>query len=221
MAGSLVGGAALGAAFGELLRAVDNGIINAVQFKSTLTSLRSRLNQISPMLEEIDKLNRKLGRSEQDTEMFTNRLKKGLHFIEAQAQMSMDSRRILVVMNQVDEELGRMNTGNTYPVFLGGWDICDPRLRWQPCCKLQQSTIAERRIGFCFCGCRRRLPGKEAINAIESDAHSMMSDPEPPYRGVKRPLEFDDDIDLLPNFCAHTEKVLLTVPWANGLTHVG
>ncbi|CAL5367051.1 unnamed protein product [Camellia sinensis] len=144
MAGSLVGGAALGAAFGELLRAVDNGIINAVQFKSTLTSLRSRLNQISPMLEEIDNLNRKLGRSEQDTEMFTNRLKEGLHFvnkcekihwwncckkslytiklkdleqsivtffqIEAQAQMSMDSRRILVVVNEVDEKLERMNT---------------------------------------------------------------------------------------------------------------
>ncbi|KAL7231856.1 hypothetical protein ACSBR2_009977 [Camellia fascicularis] len=144
MAGSLVGGAALGAAFGELLRAVDNGIINVVQFKSTLTSLRSRLNQISPMLEEIDNLNRKLGRSEQDTEMFTNRLKKGLHFvnkcekipwwncfkkwfytnklkgleqsivkffqIEAQAQMSMDSRRILVVVNEVDEKLERMNT---------------------------------------------------------------------------------------------------------------
>ncbi|CAL5369538.1 unnamed protein product [Camellia sinensis] len=150
MAGSLVGGAALGAAFGELLRAVDNGIINAVQFKSTLTSLRSRLNQISPMLEEIDNLNRKLGRSEQDTEMFTNRLKEGLHFvnkcekihwwncckkslytiklkdleqsivtffqIEAQAQMSMDSRRILVVVNEVDEKLERMNTFGG-----GGW----------------------------------------------------------------------------------------------------
>ncbi|KAI8031767.1 putative disease resistance protein [Camellia lanceoleosa] len=150
MAGSLVGGAALGAAFGELFRAVDNGIINAVQFKSTLTSLRSRLNQISPMLEEIDKLNRKLGRLEQDTEMFTNRLKKGLHLInkcekipwwncfkkwfytnklkgleqsivmffqiEAQAQMSMDSRKILVVVNEVDEKLERMNTFGS-----GGW----------------------------------------------------------------------------------------------------
>ncbi|KAI8031765.1 Protein DA1-related 5 [Camellia lanceoleosa] len=81
MASSLVGGAALGAAFGELMRAVDYGIINAVQFKSTLTSLRSRLNQISPMLKEINKLNRKLGRLEQDTEMFTNHLKKGLHFV--------------------------------------------------------------------------------------------------------------------------------------------
>ncbi|GMP28095.1 hypothetical protein CsSME_00003778 [Camellia sinensis var. sinensis] len=158
MAGSLVGGAALGAAFGELLRAVDNGIINAVQFKSTLTSLRSRLNQISPMLEEIDNLNRKLGRSEQDTEMFTNRLKEGLHFvnkcekihwwncckkslytiklkdleqsivtffqIEAQAQMSMDSRRILVVVNEVDEKLERMNTFGG-----GGWG-CIP---WPKC----------------------------------------------------------------------------------------
>ncbi|THG03279.1 hypothetical protein TEA_028376 [Camellia sinensis var. sinensis] len=144
MAGSLVGGAALGAAFGELLQAVDNGIINAVQFKSTLTSLRSRLNQLSPMLEEIDNLNRKLGRSEQDTEMFTNSLEKGLHFvnkcekipwwnyfkksfytnklkgleqyivmffqIEAQAQMSMDSRRILMGVRGVDEKLERMNT---------------------------------------------------------------------------------------------------------------
>ncbi|CAL5369541.1 unnamed protein product [Camellia sinensis] len=153
MAGSLVGGAALGAAFGELLQAVDNGIINAVQFKSTLTSLRSRLNQLSPMLEEIDNLNRKLGRSEQDTEMFTNSLKKGLHFvnkcekipwwnyfkksfytnklkgleqyivmffqIEAQAQMSMDSRRILMGVRGVDEKLERMNTSG------GGGSSCN------------------------------------------------------------------------------------------------
>ncbi|KAL7242477.1 hypothetical protein ACSBR1_014954 [Camellia fascicularis] len=48
----------------------------------------------------------------------------------------------------------------------------------------------------------------------------MTNELTPPQRRVTRPLDFDDDIDLLPDFCPHTEKVLLTAPWANGLTHI-
>ncbi|KAL7163569.1 hypothetical protein ACSBR2_039640 [Camellia fascicularis] len=36
--------------------------------------------------------------------------------------------------------------------------------------------------------------------------------------------ELDDDNeqdDLLPKFCPHVDKVFMSVPWANGITHVG
>ena len=31
----------------------------------------------------------------------------------------------------------------------------------------------------------------------------------------------EEEIDALRRFCYHNEKVLLSVPWANGITHVG
>ncbi|KAL7181641.1 hypothetical protein ACSBR1_040521 [Camellia fascicularis] len=34
-------------------------------------------------------------------------------------------------------------------------------------------------------------------------------------------MDMDDDLDLLPTFCLHTEKVFLSAPWANGFTHIG
>ncbi|XP_028098384.1 uncharacterized protein LOC114298078, partial [Camellia sinensis] len=33
--------------------------------------------------------------------------------------------------------------------------------------------------------------------------------------------ESDDEVDLLPDFCPHKNKVLLTESWTRGLTHVG
>lgn len=65
MAGSLVGEAALGAVFGELLRAVLDTKSNADGFESDLNSLESTLKSISPIIEEIQTLKKQLNRPEE------------------------------------------------------------------------------------------------------------------------------------------------------------
>ena len=54
MAASLIGGAALGAAFGELLKAVLRMKKQAVMFKSTWACLRITLIAIDPVVKEIE-----------------------------------------------------------------------------------------------------------------------------------------------------------------------
>ncbi|KAA8547232.1 hypothetical protein F0562_003904 [Nyssa sinensis] len=74
MAVSFIGSAALGAAFTELAKAVEDVKDKAVKFKSILKRLASTLKSIEPVFAEIERLNRVLDRPEEETEMFTDRL---------------------------------------------------------------------------------------------------------------------------------------------------
>ncbi|KAK0604629.1 hypothetical protein LWI29_017639 [Acer saccharum] len=57
MAAENVGGAFLGAVFGEVLKVVTDAIRKAYKFKSELEELKSTLESITPTLQEIEKLN--------------------------------------------------------------------------------------------------------------------------------------------------------------------
>lgn len=81
MAAAFVGGALLGAVFGELLKAVEEVTTKAVEFKTLLNRLKSTLNQITPIIEDIEKLNRVLDRPNIETEMFTDKLKEGKRLV--------------------------------------------------------------------------------------------------------------------------------------------
>ncbi|CAL5371099.1 unnamed protein product [Camellia sinensis] len=87
MAGALVGGAALGAAFGELLKVVEDVAIKAVYFKSIVKRIESILNQITPKIEEIKNLNRVLDRSEKETAMFTDQLRDAQKLVRSCAKV--------------------------------------------------------------------------------------------------------------------------------------
>ncbi|KAF5958207.1 hypothetical protein HYC85_005432 [Camellia sinensis] len=87
MAGAFVGGAALGAAFGELLKVVEDVAIKAVYFKSIVKRIESILNQITPTIEEIKNLNRVLDRSEKETAMFTDQLRDAKRLVRSCAKV--------------------------------------------------------------------------------------------------------------------------------------
>ncbi|XP_059623799.1 probable disease resistance protein At5g66900 [Cornus florida] len=86
MALALVGGAALGAAFGELLKAVVDVKDKAITFKSNLDRLESRLNSLEPIVREIGKLDRELDISPEETKMFTDRLKEAAKLVRKCSQ---------------------------------------------------------------------------------------------------------------------------------------
>ncbi|XP_052205140.1 probable disease resistance protein At5g66900 [Diospyros lotus] len=66
--------AALGVAFQELFTAVKFVVVRAAKFKSILKEIEFTLNRITPMIEDIEQLSRKLDISQEDMEMFTSRL---------------------------------------------------------------------------------------------------------------------------------------------------
>ncbi|KAK0605991.1 hypothetical protein LWI29_032922 [Acer saccharum] len=68
MAADTVGGAFLGAVFGEVLRLVTDSIQKARKFKPQLEELKSTLEYITLNIQEIVKLNEKLDRPKQETE---------------------------------------------------------------------------------------------------------------------------------------------------------
>ncbi|CAK9166436.1 unnamed protein product [Ilex paraguariensis] len=77
MAGNNVGGAALGAVFGELLKLVVYVTKQAIYFKSTLNCLQTTLNDIHPVFDDIDRLNRLLDARKEEIDSFTGRLEEG------------------------------------------------------------------------------------------------------------------------------------------------
>ncbi|PSS21558.1 Disease resistance protein [Actinidia chinensis var. chinensis] len=81
MAVAFVGGAALGAVFGELLRAVEDVVSKSASFNSILKQLQSTLNRVTPTIEDIEKLNRVLDRPQLETDMFTDRLREGQRLV--------------------------------------------------------------------------------------------------------------------------------------------
>ncbi|KAJ0097588.1 hypothetical protein Patl1_28766 [Pistacia atlantica] len=71
------GGAALGAAFGALVQAVVEASFKAWMFKSLLKQLKSTLESVTPIIKEIEKLNRDLDRPRHETDKFIRELKQG------------------------------------------------------------------------------------------------------------------------------------------------
>uniref|UniRef100_A0A5B6YTU2 RPW8 domain-containing protein n=1 Tax=Davidia involucrata TaxID=16924 RepID=A0A5B6YTU2_DAVIN len=72
---------ALGEAFDKLLKTVLRVKDRAVKFKSILNRLASTLQSIKPAIEDIEKSNRLLERPEEETKMFTDRLKEAEHLV--------------------------------------------------------------------------------------------------------------------------------------------
>ncbi|KAA8547229.1 hypothetical protein F0562_003907 [Nyssa sinensis] len=158
MAGALFGGAALGAAFGELLKAVLDVKDRAVKFKSILSDLAIKLEAIQPVFQEIEKLDRVLDRPVEETNSFIYRLRDAKELVlkcskikwwnyfkkpyyakklidlensllkffqmEVQALLSRDSRKILVVVNDIDEKLDRIGSSLGYGGQNSDLSIC-------------------------------------------------------------------------------------------------
>ncbi|KAF2283676.1 hypothetical protein GH714_013761 [Hevea brasiliensis] len=77
MAAALVGGAALGAAFGELLKAVVKARNRALMFNTILKRMESTLKSIIPVIKEIEELNKVLDRPKQEMGQIMEQIKKG------------------------------------------------------------------------------------------------------------------------------------------------
>ncbi|XP_009617577.1 probable disease resistance protein At5g66900 [Nicotiana tomentosiformis] len=77
MAASLLGGAALGPVFDILLKAVLDVGIKIATFRSKFKSLTNTLNDIKPVFDDIEKLNKALDGREYEIEMFKKQLLAG------------------------------------------------------------------------------------------------------------------------------------------------
>ncbi|XP_059671061.1 heavy metal-associated isoprenylated plant protein 1-like [Cornus florida] len=75
--GSLVGGAALGAVFGELLKVVVDVTDKTRKFKSELAGVRSTLNSVEAIVVDIVKLDGELNVVEEVTKKLTDLLREG------------------------------------------------------------------------------------------------------------------------------------------------
>ncbi|XP_015950574.1 probable LRR receptor-like serine/threonine-protein kinase At1g51810 [Arachis duranensis] len=81
MAASLVGGAAIGAVFGELLKAVIDMRDRAVMFKPTLAYLTTTLTAIDPVIKEIEQQNNELGRANTELELLIKEMEEGTKLV--------------------------------------------------------------------------------------------------------------------------------------------
>lgn len=85
--GELVGGAALGAVFGELLKTVVEWKNNTIMFKSTLAKLKSILEELDPIIKEIAQENNDLGRPKEELEGLISEMEKGSKLISKCSQI--------------------------------------------------------------------------------------------------------------------------------------
>uniref|UniRef100_A0A2N9F7D7 Protein kinase domain-containing protein n=1 Tax=Fagus sylvatica TaxID=28930 RepID=A0A2N9F7D7_FAGSY len=87
-----VGGAVLGAAFGEVFAVLHDTVKNVgskvLMFKSVLKSLESNLDLLAPVVEEISGLNRELGRPEEETKSLIEDMKKAEELIRTCSAIS-------------------------------------------------------------------------------------------------------------------------------------
>ncbi|XP_059671045.1 uncharacterized protein LOC132316591 [Cornus florida] len=81
MASALIGGAALGAAFGELMKVAVDVAEKTINFKSELGIFVSILNSLAPIVLDIEGLNKKLDVPEEETKTFTHLLKKATDLV--------------------------------------------------------------------------------------------------------------------------------------------
>ncbi|KAK8685872.1 hypothetical protein V6N13_124905 [Hibiscus sabdariffa] len=80
MAANLIGGAALGAIFGELLRTVAEAHKTAAMFRDTLKELQSTLLSIEPLIKEIESFN-KVSDKEHETKELLEIIEKGQRLV--------------------------------------------------------------------------------------------------------------------------------------------
>ncbi|CAK7339410.1 unnamed protein product [Dovyalis caffra] len=76
MAAAFIGGAALGAVFGELLKAVLDVKDKALMFRSNLETMEDILQSIIPILQDIDQLNKALDGRKEETEKIMKVIRK-------------------------------------------------------------------------------------------------------------------------------------------------
>ncbi|XP_062156398.1 probable disease resistance protein At5g66900 [Alnus glutinosa] len=81
MAAGLIGGAALGEAFSLLSGTVQVAVKEARMFKSILKRLKSTLDSVKPLVEEIGCLNRQVGRREEDVKRLIEEMNKGKELV--------------------------------------------------------------------------------------------------------------------------------------------
>ena len=80
-AASLVGGAALGAVFGELVKAVLEMRDKVTGFEKTLAYLRTTLIAIDPVIKEIQQRNNDLGRPNEELESLIREMEEGTKLV--------------------------------------------------------------------------------------------------------------------------------------------
>ena len=81
MAVELLGGAALGAAFGELLKAVLEIKDKASNFENTLAYLSTTLRAIDPVIKEIEQHNDELGRPKEELQLLIKEMIEGTKLV--------------------------------------------------------------------------------------------------------------------------------------------
>ncbi|XP_020965928.1 exocyst complex component EXO70A1 isoform X3 [Arachis ipaensis] len=81
MAAALLGGAAIGAAFGELLKAVLEVKDKASNFKNTLAYLRTILVKIDPLIKEMEQQNDELGRPKEELDSLIEEMEEGTKLV--------------------------------------------------------------------------------------------------------------------------------------------
>ncbi|XP_058228494.1 probable disease resistance protein At5g66900 isoform X2 [Rhododendron vialii] len=82
-----VGGAFLGAVFGQVLKIVEEVTIKSIEFKPHLKRLQLTLNQIAPIIEDIEKLDRVLDRPPIETKMLADKLEEGKRLVQKCAKV--------------------------------------------------------------------------------------------------------------------------------------
>lgn len=73
--------AALGALFGELLKAILLAKDKAIMFKETMDHLESTLKSIEPVIRKIEKHNKKLGRPKEELESLKTKMENGAKLV--------------------------------------------------------------------------------------------------------------------------------------------
>lgn len=107
----VVGGAALGAAFGELLKAIVNQTERTTKFNTLLTRLEKTLIKFDPVFKDITELSKVLNRPDDETTMFTHYLVYGKELVEKCSGIKFwDVRKKYIYTNKLirlDNELVR------------------------------------------------------------------------------------------------------------------
>ncbi|XP_022143054.1 probable disease resistance protein At5g66900 isoform X2 [Momordica charantia] len=112
MAGAFIGGAALGAAFGELFSVIKNLGERAINFSSVLKEIEFKVKAILPLLKEIDGLNEALGYTKEEMEKLRNLIE--------------DGKRLLLKCG--DDKLGKLKWLKT-PIYTGKLRELDASIR--------------------------------------------------------------------------------------------
>jgi hypothetical protein len=115
MAAGLVGGAALGAVFGEAFSLLSGTVQDAVNearlFKSILKRLQSTLDSVKPLVEEIRCLNRQVDRRGEEVKRLIEEMNKGKELVLKCSKISWWNYRMrsqyLSKLCELEEDIGR------------------------------------------------------------------------------------------------------------------